>query len=198
VREECHRVRFLPSSRLENPRESRTVLYLIASYLVLVLVLPAVLSVVVSYRAVPVGRACAHCGGDTIVLMHRWLRAVSRMNPLSTLQRRWCLECGWEGTVRLPRRRLRPAARRARARPTHTLELRWLTLEGRPWRVLLQYWHRTGRCYGRLVFIGPSGRRWLDAVGAFSGSSRRDVVGQALELPDGLLATRLRRSIRET
>jgi hypothetical protein len=78
---------------------------------------------------------------------------------------------------------------------THTLDLRSLTVDGRPWRVMLQCWNQTGLFYGRLIFIAPSGRLWLDAVEAFAGSTHREVLGQASSLSDGLLTSRLRRLV---
>src|SRR5690606_401612 len=122
------------------------------------------------------------------------------------LHRRWCMECGWEGTVRLtvpPRRSiiLRTAAPeqvvKAVHRTTQTLDVRSLDVDGAPWRVMLQCWGNTGVFYGRLVCVGPSGRLWLDAAESFSGSNRSDVLGQALALPETLLETRLRRLVTD-
>ncbi|HUF50002.1 MAG TPA: hypothetical protein VMN60_04155 [Longimicrobiales bacterium] len=168
---------------------------LIASYLLLVFVLPIVLSALVSYRALPVGRRCPQCGTDTIPLLARRLRLINVVLLRSVVDRRWCLFCRWEGAVRLPRSRpaippvetVRPA--------TQTLDLRSLTVNGSAWRVMLQCWGNTGVFYGRLVFVGPSGRLWLDAVEAFTGSTEREVLGQALSLPEGLLENRLRRLV---
>jgi hypothetical protein len=55
----------------------------------------------------------------------------------------------------------------------------------------------TGVFYGRLVFVAPTGRLWLDGVQSFSGSDQRDVLGQAQSLPEGLLEHRLRRLVTE-
>jgi hypothetical protein len=208
------------------------VLVLIASYLLLVFVLPVALSVVVSYRALPRGRDCPQCRGDTIRLQAPRLQLAERANPFASLQRRWCLCCGWEGTARLPRARRaaltagpqrqtdaaradaepartatraaggtgRPDAGRpdgARTESTQTLDVRSLTVDGTPWRVMLQCWKNTDLYYGRFVFVGPSGRLWLDAVESFSGSSEHEVLGQALSLPDGTLASRLRRLVSD-
>lgn len=177
---------------------------LIASYLLLVFVLPIALSAIVSYRALPVGRDCPHCGLRTLQLLSRPLRIASAVHPRAHLHRRWCMECGWEGTVRLPlpSRHARAPRRpvqvvQAVRRTTQTLDVRSLDVDGAPWRVMLQCWGNTGVFYGRLVFVGPSGRLWLDAVESFSGSNQSDVLGQALSLPEGLLESRLRRLVTE-
>jgi hypothetical protein len=207
---------------------------LIGSYLLLVFVLPVALSVAVSYRALPVGKRCPQCGGDTLQLMAPALRRLSSVLA-SSVQRRWCLCCGWEGAVRLPSHGVRhaptgtagraagsgalapstarppstaqpPPARQhpatgRRSEPlrhaTQTLDVRSLTLNGTAWRVMLQCWSRTGRFYGRFVFVAPSGRLWLDPVEAITGTSEDEVLGQALALPDGLLARRLRKLVTD-
>jgi hypothetical protein len=163
--------------------------WLIGSYLLLVFVLPVMLSVAVGYRALPCGVRCARCGGDTLQLLSRWLRRASPLLP-SAVQRRWCMCCGWEGLVRVPRRQ--PASGTAR-----TLEVRPLTLNGAPWRVLLQCRRSTGMVLGRLVFVEPSGRLWLDSGDALHGASEDEVLGQARALPDNQLARRLRRIVSD-
>lgn len=177
---------------------------LIASYLLLVFVLPVALSAIVSYRALPVGRDCPHCGVRTVQLLSRPLRLASALHPRTTLHRRWCMDCGWEGVVRIPipsrhAGMQRPPAQPVKAvqRTTQTLDVRSLDVDGAPWRVMLQCWGNTGVFYGRLVFVGPSGRLWLDAIESFSGSNQSDVLGQALSLPEGLLESRLRRLVTE-
>jgi hypothetical protein len=175
---------------------------LIASYLLLVLVLPVVLSAIVSLRALPTGRSCARCGGDTL-----WLRS-RRLHALSVLQRgrleqRWCLACGWEGAARVTSERRAappapaPAQQAAPRRATQTLDVRSLDVDGAAWRVMLQCWGRTGGFYGRFVFVAPTGRLWLDAVESFRGWDHHDVLGQALSLPENLLENRLRRLVTQ-
>lgn len=178
-------------------------LLLIALYLLLVFVLPLTLSLVVSFRSLPVGRNCPHCSGETVPLVAPLLARVARLSPVE-FQRRWCLGCGWEGVCRFARgSRPAPAADTAAASPaarlagkprasTRTLDLRLLTVDGQPWRVLLQCWTEPGRCYGRLVFVAPTGRLWTDALHPFTGSSTDEVLGQALSLPERALASRLR------
>ena len=178
---------------------------LIASYLLLVFVLPVALSAIVSYRALPSGRACPQCRAGSVPLVSRPLRLASRLHPGADLERRWCMQCGWEGTVRVvpvareaavaPARSL-PAVK-AVQRTTQTLDVRSLDVDGTAWRVMLQCWGKTGVFYGRLVFVAPTGRLWLDAVESFSGANQSDVLGQALSLPEVLLESRLRRLVTE-
>jgi hypothetical protein len=190
--------------------KSIRVAVLIASYLLLVFVLPVALSAIVSYRALPTGRDCPRCGTRTLQLVSRWLRLASAVHPRARLQRRWCMECGWEGTVRAPtgaprregvvprrgaQRRMAPPE--AVRRTTQTLDVCSLDVDGAAWRVMLQCWGKTGVFYGRLVFVAPTGRLWLDAVESFSGSNQSDVLGQALSLPEGLLESRLRRLVMD-
>jgi hypothetical protein len=196
--------------------------WLIGSYLLLVFVLPVALSMAVSYRGLPVGTSCPRCNGDTLQLLVPALRRVSRFLP-AAVQRRWCLSCGWEGATRVPARELRGPLHDTSLQPsrqggsasarqhahdqrqhsepvrttTQTLDVRSLTLDGTAWRVMLQCWSSTGQFYGRFVFVAPSGRLWLDPVQAFSGVSEHEVLGQALALPDGLLARRLKRLVSD-
>jgi len=175
---------------------------LIGSYLALVFLLPVALSAIVSFRALPLGRLCPRCGAETVQLLTRWLRIASTLLRRTPLHRRWCLECGWEGTARVPaapatagrRPQLIPPATR---HSTQTLDVRSLEVDGSPWRVMLQCWGNTGVFYGRLVFVAPSGRLWLDGVQSFSGSDQHDVLGQAQSLPEGLLENRLRRLVTD-
>lgn len=198
--------------------------FLIATYLVLVFVLPATVTAVVSYRALPRGRDCPACGGDTLLLMPKGLRPFAKLGPGANVQRRWCLCCGWEGSVRRDAgaggggvhggRRGRYAGGSAPPPPseadvgetrrpvqpvgdggTQTLDVRSLTMDGTAWRVMLQCRHGGGRCHGRFVFVSPSGRLWLDALDSLSAPTEDDLVGQARSLPDRLLANRLRRLV---
>jgi len=192
---------------------------LIALYLLLVIALPLALSAVVSYRTLPEGRTCPLCGGETLRLRSRWLRAVSWLMRNRELQSRWCLVCGWVGISRLSRStpaRLPPAppptspATPSRSGPQRrrsiavapgksgeAVNLRDLEVDGSPWRVLLQCWCDAELWYGRLLFIAPTGRLWVDTMEPFSGASPGEVMGQALALPDRTLACRLRELISD-
>ena len=195
--------------------------FLIATYLLLVFVLPAAVTAVVSYRALPRGRDCPGCGGDTLLLMAPALRRIALLVPGADVQRRWCLCCGWEGSVRHDgrdagdgqaggRRQAGSVARMLPPRPgvgdarprgqadgggTQTLDVRSLTMDGTAWRVMLQCRHGDGRCHGRFVFVSPSGRLWLDPMDSLTAPTEDDLVGQARSLPDRLLARRLRRLV---
>lgn len=50
---------------------------------------------VVVYLLLPRGRACPRCGEPMAALRNRFINHV-----LPWLERRWCLECGWDGVVR--------------------------------------------------------------------------------------------------
>lgn len=49
----------------------------------------------VAYFLVPRGPLCPHCQVEMLPLRHPVLDRV-----LPGLQRRWCMECGWNGVVR--------------------------------------------------------------------------------------------------
>jgi hypothetical protein len=185
---------------------------LIALYLILVIALPLALSSVVSYRTLPRTTNCPLCGSETVRLRSRWLNATSRLLRHQELQARWCTNCLWEGAVRLPAHRHQtvpphqPATPRPERRQSiavapgqsgEAVSLRDLEIDGLSWRVLLQCWHGTDRWFGRLLFIAPSGRLWVDTVEPMSGGSAREIMGQALALPDRTLACRLRELISD-
>lgn len=170
---------------------------LIAAYLLVVLILPLALSAGVTYRSLPRGRRCPRCRGETLRLRSRRLRLLTRVCP-GELQLRWCPACRWEGAARIAPARIEPA--RVRTVPatnagntavTRIMDVRPLLVDGTPWRVRLECWGQRGTCWGRLVFVEPSGRLWLD-MKPLRGRTDRDVLGQALSLPEDLLASRLR------
>lgn len=184
-------------------------LWLLASYLAAVFVVPLALSALLARRSIPLGRGCPVCTGETIPIQIRPLHRLRRLQRHIPFERRWCLECGWLGLVRVTAPVRRPAAAlfvKAASGDgsagvndgiTETLDVRTLAIDGRTWRVLLQCWSQTRQCYGRLVFVEPTGRVWADACEAFSGATRFEVIGQALSVPDGLLSSRLRRILSE-
>ncbi len=57
----------------------------------------------VVYLLLPQGSFCPHCGGEMTAIRNRFVDRV-----VSALERRWCMECGWDGIVR----RVRSAPRR--------------------------------------------------------------------------------------
>ena len=71
--------------------------------LVTVLIRFVIVSAVV-YLILPAGPLCPHCKTEMVPIGNRVL---DRIVPV--LQRRWCLDCGWNGVVR----RVRPAPKRA-------------------------------------------------------------------------------------
>jgi hypothetical protein len=168
---------------------------LFALYLVLVIALPLVLSAAIGYHALPRGRSCPNCAQETIPVVSRALRIVLKVVPRLTLQRRWCPTCSWDGYSRDPLLHVAPAYAGAAASARRTQPVRTIELGGRPWHVMLEYWRERGRFYGRLLFVGPSGKLWCDPLAAFHGPTHDDVLGQALSLSDRLLTYRLREVI---
>ena len=191
------------SRQLDSATGFTRVLWLLVSYLAGVFLIPLVLSLLAGFRSLPAGRTCPRCAGETILLLMRPLRALTRGRRRPPVERRWCLACGWLGLVRPAA--VPPGVMKQRALPsyrydagfTETVDVRTITIDGRTWRVLLQCWTQTRLCYGRLVFVEPTGRLWADACEAFSGTSRFEVIRQALTVPDVLLSSRLRRILSE-
>ena len=75
------------------------VVVLLATVLLRVAIVTAVV-----YLLLPQGALCPHCNVEMVAVRNRVL---DRLVPV--LQRRWCLECGWNGVVR-----------RGQARPTRS------------------------------------------------------------------------------
>ena len=80
---------------------------LIVAVLLVTVLLRFVIITAVVYLLLPAGPVCPHCQVDMVPIRNRF---VDRLLPV--LQRRWCLECGWNGVVR----RVRPAPRATDAR----------------------------------------------------------------------------------
>lgn len=59
-----------------------------------VLLRVAIIAAVV-YLLLPKGSLCPSCQVDMVLLRNRFLARV-----LPVLERRWCLDCGWNGVVR--------------------------------------------------------------------------------------------------
>src|SRR2546423_15543992 len=66
------------------------VVVLLATVLLRVAIVTAVV-----YLLLPQGPLCPHCNFEMVAIRNR---ALDRLVPV--LQRRWCLECGWNGVVR--------------------------------------------------------------------------------------------------
>lgn len=165
-------------------------------YLALVFAVPLVLSGAVGWRGLPRGRRCPECAADSVPLRMRGVQMLSALLPGTVLQRRWCIRCGWSGFTRVPRARLPKSGGRGVSAParaaTKTLSIRSLAVNGEPYQVLLQCWQQAGYHFGRLVFIDPAGRLWLDSVQPIGGLTADDVVRQARGIPDLLLTSRVR------
>lgn len=163
-------------------------------YLLLVIVLPLGLSLAMGYRGLPRGRACALCGSETLRLRARWLGVV-RLGGGERLHSRWCARCGWEGVARVREAAPEPAPARSLEAPgtgVQMIELSELSMDGRPWRVLLQAWSEDGVWRGQLLFVGPLGRIFSDGLAPFSGATYHDILQQAMALSEQVLAVRLR------
>ena len=130
-------------------------------YLFIVIALPLTLSAVVGFRSLPLGHACPACRQETLPLVSTFLRVVNRVIPALSLQRRWCPACEWDGYARMPKT---PATVMVPLGviTRRTQQIRTLELGGRVWRVMLESWRDRGRCYGRLLFVAPSGKLWYD------------------------------------
>lgn len=174
--------------------EVEIVVLLFALYLVIVIALPVALSGIIGFRSLPRGNTCPNCAQETLPLRSLPLRLVQRVYRGSSLQRRWCPACEWDGYARGVMIRL-PVAQYPAVRAPCRQQVRTLELGGRAWRVMLESWREQGAFYGRLVFVGPSGKLWCDPMAAFSAPTHHEVLGQALSLSDRLLAYRLREVI---
>ncbi len=163
-------------------------------YLLLVIVLPLALSLVMGYRGLPRGRGCPLCGSETLRLRSRWLGLV-RLGAGQRLSSRWCPRCGWEGAARVVDAPVEPGPARplpASGPGTEMIELSELSLDGAPWRVLLQAWSERGSWRGQFLFVGPLGRVFSDGLAPFTGTSYHDILRQAMGLSEQVLAVRLR------
>lgn len=169
------------------------IVLLFGLYLLLVIALPVALSTIIGFHGLPRGNACPNCAQDTLPLVSYPLRFAQQFFGGFSVQRRWCPACDWGGYARGLIVRV-PSSQDAEPAPKRQL-VRTLELGGRAWRVLLESWRDSGRYYGRLLFVGPSGKLWCDPMPAFSAQSQHEVLGQALSLSDRLLAYRLREVI---
>ena len=89
---------------------------LIVAVLLVTVLVRFVIVLAVVYLLLPAGPLCPHCKIDMVPIRNRFLDTF-----LPLLQRRWCLECGWNGLTR----RIRPArtpSSATRRSPRHTPE----------------------------------------------------------------------------
>ncbi len=74
---------------------------LVVAVLLVTVLLRFALVAVLTYVLLPRGPTCPHCAAQLTMIRNTFLQ---RVVPL--LERRWCLECGWQGVVRRPPRTL--------------------------------------------------------------------------------------------
>ncbi|HUL04586.1 MAG TPA: hypothetical protein VLV16_15295 [Gemmatimonadales bacterium] len=68
---------------------------LIVAVLLFTVLLRLIIITVVVYLLLPAGPLCPHCKIDMVPIRNRFVDTF-----LPMLQRRWCLECGWNGVTR--------------------------------------------------------------------------------------------------
>lgn len=174
---------------------------LLGLYVFIVIALPLALGSYVLYNGLPRSRRCPMCADDTVRLRSRPHGLGSRLMRRQ-VQRRWCMRCGWEGTVRLASGGHQPVAAPADlSAPAREggpsgdrVDLRTLDVDGHSWRVMVECWAENGRWVARLVFIAPGGQVCADKR-SLEGRSVLEVISQAFSLPEQALAGRIRRSI---
>lgn len=171
----------------------------LALYFLVVVVLPAALGIYVGLHGTQRSRQCPCCSDETLRLRSRIHSLVSLPLRSTDMQLRWCLGCGWRGTVRV--RRAPAPVPTARPRTggqsdgPDRVDIRRLEIDGRSWKVMVQCWAEGGRWVGRLLFVGPDGRACTDEDSTLEGGSAIDVLSTALSIPEQTLAGRIRRAI---
>lgn len=165
---------------------------LLVLYFFIVIALPLALGSYVVFNGLPRSRACPVCADETLRMRSVPHGLASRVLRRS-LHSRWCMTCGWRGTI-LGRSaapvRGRSAARVAVPEPDR-VDLRTLVVDGYSWRVMLECWAEGGRWLARLVFVAPGGQVCADQS-SLEGDSVLEVISQAFRLPEQTLAGRLR------
>lgn len=73
---------------------------LVVLVLLVTVVMRLAIITAVAYLLLQRGPRCPHCGIEMAAVRNRFL---DRLLPV--LERRWCLECGWDGVVRRVRGR---------------------------------------------------------------------------------------------
>jgi hypothetical protein len=173
---------------------------LLGLYFFMVIALPLALGSYVLYNGLPRSRRCPSCADETIRLKSRGHDLAGAM-ARQDLHERWCMSCGWQGTVRLEREPLSTTSPSLAARSqgaaagADRVDLRTLDVDGHSWRVMVECWAEDGRWLARLVFVAPGGQVCADQR-SLEGKSVLEVLSQAFRLPEQTLAGRLRRSIR--
>lgn len=78
---------------------------LIVAVLLFTVLLRLVVVAAVVYLLLPAGPLCPHCKVEMVSIRNRLFDVL-----IPVLQRRWCMDCGWNGIVR----RIRGASKRTR------------------------------------------------------------------------------------
>src|SRR5687768_14607885 len=165
--------------------ECRFVVVLFAVYLFVVMALPLALGIAIIYRNLTRERRCPLCGTDTVRIRTVATPILEKISFPGSLQRRWCVTCGWQGVARISDPQLVPAVathspiRVHPSRDVRTEPVRTLGFGGMQWRVLLQCWQEDGQYCGQLLFIGPAGLLRRDPKHPFCGATRGAIVEQA-------------------
>jgi hypothetical protein len=68
---------------------------LIVAVLLVTVAIRFIIVLAIVYLLVPRGVECPHCKTEMMLIRNRVLERV-----IPSLQRRWCLECGWNGVTR--------------------------------------------------------------------------------------------------
>jgi hypothetical protein len=175
---------------------------LLTLYFTIVVALPLALGIYVLANGVQRSRVCPSCANDTFRLQATVHRLISRFLRSTELHLRWCVTCGWRGTVQLRRAPMPPRPARqgrsggtARIGGSEHVDVRTLEIDGRPWRVMIQCWAEGSQWVGRLLFVAPDGRTCMEEASSLEGDSAMAVLSEALCMPDTALAGRLRRAI---
>ena len=114
---------------------------LLGLYFFIVIALPLALGSYTLYRRLPRTRRCPSCAGRTLRLRSRRHDWASRLAPRHELQVRWCMSCGWQGTVRLEEATiamLRGTGTDAATPRPDRVDLRTLSVDGDTWRVMVE------------------------------------------------------------
>lgn len=174
---------------------------LLTVYFFMVIALPLAIGLLVLHRGLPRTRRCPGCARETARLRSQPHRLASRLLRSEQIHLRWCMDCGWKGTVRVARPESRAVPRRLPdpvrsaingLRQPDSVDIRSLDVDGRAVRVRVQCWAEGGEWHGRLLFTLPEGRTCVEEGGSIRGSSALEVLSSALTLTDQTLTGRLR------
>lgn len=170
-------------------------------YLCLLIALPLVLAIVIRLRGLPRSRRCPKCAQETLRVHSRIHSALSLLFRSEDIHRRWCPACGWSGAARLSCQvAIHPSEPGDESAfqvvgAGDSVDIRHVEVAGSDWRVMVQCWEASGRWVGRLLFVGPGGRAWMEEDWSISGRTALEVLSRALAIPEESLSGRLRRAL---